>query len=981
MANSFQDIYIREDFKALSRQEQEDVRDAYFEQSVAPEAKSQGIDMDILKTEFDKKYDLRPSLMGVAGKALSDTHRKLSNTYNDIDRTTGVRNFSFRYDLGKRDTLEEKVAFLNEVLGPEGWVTGNQHSPLAPDFALTKKGMEALDMGDVWNKRTGKNKDKYIGIDESGLSFGDVGDFSQEFLPILAGVGTGVATAGLGVIPAMGLMGLAGATARGVDELGEHLQGRNKQSLGEVGIDMARTGAFEMLGEGLGRGIGVIGRKLFMGPNVMRKKKKGLGGLWDAMTGKRPEPRTAVDPERLKRVENMMSGDTPYAPLIAESTGLNPVAGVGQGIANIVAGGSPALNKNLKAFAADKDALIKRALGGEDLGGGFGKGIAKEVSQTVDAQKRALEKARNASTGSLSRMMANFRTNLGKMSGKGDSSTIIKENYNKFQKVSSDSYGQVDEIMGDLVSKPIVDAGNVHTVMRGMLEKRMGKAPGDQGRAMIDSILGGGRYISMKQAMFNAQRFKSAGFHEAMKGDFSQHEFRQIGEALEGAIETAGDQIKKVRGVGGKITPFAQRAKLREAAKAYDNARDFYRKNAWKFDDALVSRVTGQLRSVAKGADGEDIVVDNMRGIVNAMNTAGEGSIKKLYASMGDEKLVRSLQNEYLERHILKGTGRAGMPLDKGEKFGQEGALQLYQNIRNINKMDPDRLKTIFGKAQAKRLNNAAVDAEIYGRGLDDMNVSGGGGPATRMENIARESKKLDDLRKNEFVKIVEGGNPDMIAAKFEDLAGNIFEPTATNAALMRELNDVFLNTTQGRKLHKKMMGQAMEQLLSKAIKPGRNADELLADPKWLEGIVSKYEHKLGSRIMTKENPIISAFSKGGDLSQGVDMWRGIVEISKRAKMIGDKQVSSLVTHGFMFSPLANLRKLAGLRIVANLMAKPTFIKWMVRGLEPSKGTRAVTDSAVRSATLGFTSMMNDAIGDSNLGESFSEVYGEAIGQ
>jgi hypothetical protein len=966
---NFDEIYSSDKFQALDTQQRSEVRDYYFKTHVEPKAKEKGVDVGMAKSHWDDKYNVSPALMGEAGKALRKTHKQLSKKLFDVDRKTGVRHFSFRSDLGKRDTLEEKVDFLNDILGEKGWVTGNQHTPSTPDFALTRQGMERLEMADVWDQRTGKDKNKNIAIDELGASFGDVADMSQELLPMAGAIGAGFFTGGLGVIPAMGIAGLTGGGLRAVEETGEHLRGENKQSFMDVAGDVGRTGLLEATGEGVGRGVSMLARR-FLGPNVMRLKESGPGQFLKSMLGKRPEPKSMVDPTRIKRVEEMLKEG--YAPLIHEATGRNPVLGIGQGMANYVSGGSPAIKQNLSALNRAKDKLVKEAGSGQVPSEGLGKGIVKDIQQTVGAQERALSQARKESTSSLSRMVQGIRSGLGKVAGKGDVSTAIQKEYNAFQEIGEQHYGLVDTLLGKMAKKPVVDISGVHEMLEGMMEKRIGSAPGDPGVGLIKSILDGDNFITMKQAMFNAQRFKTAGFHDAMKGDFSQHEFREIGKALEESIAGAGDQIRNMK---GQITKFSDRKTLGEASNAYDQAVGYYRDNAWKFDDALVGKITNQLKTEV-GAGGEKIVIDNMSKLVSAMDTAGEGSIKKLYAAMGDDTLVSALKNEFFDRRILKGTGSVGRPIAAGSEFTEEGSKKFYQNIKNINEADPQRLSNVFGKQMSKRMENAALDAEIYGRGATDIG-SATGAPLKRMEKIARESKRLDDLKKNEFVRLVEGGNPTTVAAKFEDLAGNIFEPTAYNASILKDMQSLFGDTTSGMKLYDEMMATAMHRLLAKTIKPGRNIGDLIAEPKFLDGVVTKYKAALPpGKLNTMDNPIVAAFSRGGDLKRGQRMWADLVELSEKTKTIGDKTVSSLVAHGFMFSPLKNLSKIAGIKALAKLFARPDFINYMVKGSKHvTKSRRVKADAYMRTVIQGISAIINDTIGDANIGESLEKVY------
>src|SRR6056300_1087372 len=114
-----------------------------------------------------------------------------------VDYGSGVDNVTgfSRLQFGRMETPEEKMAYLNEVVGQGGY-----RQDALGRFIITQEGRKRLKMG----------KGPEVSIDEEGLSFGDVKEFlGQAGLPIAAGVGTALMTSGLGFIP--GALMVAGA--------------------------------------------------------------------------------------------------------------------------------------------------------------------------------------------------------------------------------------------------------------------------------------------------------------------------------------------------------------------------------------------------------------------------------------------------------------------------------------------------------------------------------------------------------------------------------------------------------------------------------------------------------------------------------------------------------------------------------------------------------------------------------------------------
>jgi len=169
-----------------------------------------------------------------------------------------VQDHGFQFFYGRADRDEERALRLEQTFGP-----GTYEQVGHDDFFL------------LLDKISPELKNQYnlpqegtIRVNEKGFSVYDLSRFGGgEAGPLGLALGAGLMFSGVGIGPGMLLMAAAGAGGRGIDELIEKkYEGLQLQSDKEVYGDMAITGVLYGLGEGLGRGIWGLGRRLIKGP-------------------------------------------------------------------------------------------------------------------------------------------------------------------------------------------------------------------------------------------------------------------------------------------------------------------------------------------------------------------------------------------------------------------------------------------------------------------------------------------------------------------------------------------------------------------------------------------------------------------------------------------------------------------------------------------------------------------------------------------
>ena len=185
-----------------------------------------------------------------------------------------VANASFQYFYGKADDDEEREARLASEFGPDSFERRGQNNYI---LNLDNIAPEIKEKYDLPSQGT-------MQVNRKGFSRYDLARFGGEYKgPILTTLAAGIAFTGVGIIPAMGIMGLAGATGKGIDEYLEHLEGFQRQSKNEIYKDMAIEGAYMAAGEGLFRGLFYAGGRILRGPgpkpSEARVEKLINGGL------------------------------------------------------------------------------------------------------------------------------------------------------------------------------------------------------------------------------------------------------------------------------------------------------------------------------------------------------------------------------------------------------------------------------------------------------------------------------------------------------------------------------------------------------------------------------------------------------------------------------------------------------------------------------------------------------------------------------
>jgi len=170
-----------------------------------------------------------------------------------------IEDTGFQFFYGRADSIGDKAKRLEATFGPGTFkqVEGTDKFTLLLDNISPelKKEYGLPETGDMY-------------VNKPGFSWYDVAGFGgAEAVPLTAALGAGLVFSGVGIIPGMAIMAVAGGGGKAFDEfvIEDRLEKMNTQSDNEVWGDVAILAATYGIGEGAGRALWAGGRRLIKG--------------------------------------------------------------------------------------------------------------------------------------------------------------------------------------------------------------------------------------------------------------------------------------------------------------------------------------------------------------------------------------------------------------------------------------------------------------------------------------------------------------------------------------------------------------------------------------------------------------------------------------------------------------------------------------------------------------------------------------------
>ena len=545
-----------------------------------------------------------------------------------IDYKTGIKDSGIRYNLAKKETIEEKKAYLNDVYGEE-----NVRQDSKGELIIRQDGKE-------------------IAVDEEGFSRYDFVDFAgQGGLALPVAIGASILTGGSSLLVSVPLVAGVSYGAKILDEYWETQQGYQRQTDDDIQRDAIYEGLFagggEIVGRGLSRAFGLL------------IKSRGPQKIGDE----------TVDQARSRIAQIVKDGGRPT---IDEATGA-PILGRLQAIYEGVFPNRGAAKANA-SYVINQMNKVKGNLNlTDDTIEGLKKELNDEIAKQFDdpiQNMTKLEKEVETMIGEQTQRV------IKAIRGGADDIEMrdaISLAYKSFQNHNDLMYGAANKL---LKNEKLIDVSDVLNTL-GRVDKQflgIGFSQSKWAKAInslqeTNELMGKiPNKITVEEANSLRAALNAAGYDPTLVGGQNQVALSQIKSSLDEAFKSA--EIKAV--ASGNA----------DAAKGFrmiDEANKFYTKNVDKFKETSAAKLIQNIKTV----DGLNPIKDMQLIIKNNE----PGSLKEFLQATNAIK-GRVADNKYINKELQKRMKEVqSFKPDDPTRLAVEAEYKSAQNLAiNVNK-------------------------------------------------------------------------------------------------------------------------------------------------------------------------------------------------------------------------------------------------------------------------------------------------------
>jgi hypothetical protein len=469
----------------------------------------------------------------------------------------------FRFAYGRMDRRDEKLGYLAREFGIDA-VTEE-----SPNVFTIDQGKVSPEV----RERYGLTSSGKILADKPGFSWADLVDFAAEAGPSLsASMIASVAVAGMAAWPAILTVGAVAGGAKAIDEAVEHLQGLNKQSIGEVatavGFEALLMGVF---GEGVGRVATRMLGAIFKGsgPKVSQERVAELieGGLTqkEAIKAAKEEIKakffTAIEGGARPTVE-AATGKAIAARALAINEKIIPNPGVGRSNVAYVKKVLNDLTEGKITETEAKDALRDQA-----------RVVANLINNEFKDPKKALQMTQTAVYDIIKKDLDQLVDNFSPITGfPTDFVEAAKLNARLFTDSTSQLYKTAEDLIGLEAKNFPAGAAPVYENVVDQTGNIIGRQVTKEGEGILGAIAkaeSDNEFLELSSSLF--QQIKTAGKSPTIGaagipgeqiGTFSLHQLQQMKQALRLA---AGDP---------ELVPVAGQSSIANVIRSVDDTLD-----------------------------------------------------------------------------------------------------------------------------------------------------------------------------------------------------------------------------------------------------------------------------------------------------------------------------------------------------------------------------------------------------------------------
>lgn len=809
-----------------------------------------------------------------------------------VDYSTGVDNFEFRSDLSRMDTAEEKAMMLDKWVGKDNWDIDSSGR-----YILWEEGMEALGL-----------EGGPTAIDEVGLSKGDVADLRGDAPAIAAGVGVGMATGGLGVLPTMGAVALGTMGAKGLDETADALRGENLQSSGEVAADLITDAGLAITGEGVARSVMPIGRYIMApGQKIPVSGSTFAERLKQRLIEPRKESVPKVAPKRTELTNQALEmGAVPGVHQATERSITGRVQGM---IEQVFGPNSFRTATNVEAINTRAAELSERV----PKTSGSGRKTRLKLSRKLANAKNAFEQAENY-VRDQARANVNRARDLVNRGNSEDAATAIRNAKSSFDDEMAVLYGQVDELIG---GKEIVSSKPMKDMARLILDELPKTESGNrafispEAQRSLKEILQLSDKMTFQQAQRARTALREAAENPDLLGNIGKRDLSRLKQSVDESLSPDQDFSVLERTVvfDEQGFPRIENAEIpveegKTAAELLKRAGEAYANGIKVFDDELVRRISRD-PSVA-GAIPPSKVAETV-------SRADPDVIRNL-KSVVDEKTWGNILDDHLE----------GLYLRSEKVDGDFSPVLMYNNINRMG----ERFNAMYGKdaLEVRRLirEASAKNADVNLNGLDnasDMTLA--------LREAVERRNALDELMgsNKDFVKKIENGS-----LTDDQVVSYIWRKgDSKNPELLRSVRTMLGKDSQE---WAAIQRKAMDGLLEHMRVESDDAVEILLNGAGLDDAIKAYGKDNMNIMFGKE--------LADDLAKFAETTKFL---TSRNNLSGGIVAANIALH-----PEKNIGKLAWMNVLGRILSSPNTIRYFTEGLRAPR-TRAGAAAMTRAVS------------------------------
>ena len=717
---------------------------------------------------------------------------------DDFDYDTGAP-AGIRALVSFGETEEEKEAILLKKLGKD---------------AYTKDSKGRLALTPIGQKKAGMQPtDKNVILEERGVSLRDFADLAGILPETVGSVAGGIAGLGAGPLGVFtGALGAGAGAAAGqaVEEGIEGLLGVQKQTLPEIGKDLAKEAA-------------IAGAVDFATVGLFRAGRSLVGGA-----GRRLGAGDPADPLRGQRLV-----EEGYMPSL-ERLGAPTFLGYSQKFAEGATRDSTRLINNLELSLLKRNKIIDETTTLDEAGQIFANLSGKEFDRITKQLDNARQQSMNAVRESV-----NF---LGKSVDEGfdvgtETLQSIKRNFDSFNKEVNARYAKIDKVLEEsgFRSRNLININSLDQEI-GKLKQEFGtlrglhpsinnvittindtkrlNAPRARDGSLVEPLeMMENHFASFTQLNNQRRLINEALFDDRLPSAATEQlfKFRDIYDKLLGA-DNISTNVKGVRGIDVKQT-----AAIKQALKDKKIADDYYKVEKQKFDDLRELGVIRQLKEDGiKNLDYDQVfsrivqrdAPERLKAVLKATDDADflreKLAVTFVKKALDDTKLDLMNPNRFngmVFKNKIDNLGRSGKVLfgkdfqkvkDLADTISQVGFKTINaEDLKRIVAISPDDdvIVSMQKLADASQEYSKAVDLKVI-RDLNEgvMSPEDAVNYITRENITASEVGRLQQFFKNspnDYQKVKES----VIHKLLQSVDDDIFSSPSSALALKKAMS------------------------------------------------------------------------------------------------------------------------------------------------------------------------------------------------